>query len=101
MSLYHQTHCNDYYLTGRETINVCSSCIKNGFISQPPFGAQEISYMQNNRNELNLMETYILVLGSQQQERKIYEICYAQFVLRRPVEILHLYKNALLIKSSM
>ena len=49
---------------------ICSTCAKIVFISRAPFEVQEIYHIQNNRNELDVMETYIIFLGSQQKMSK-------------------------------
>ena len=64
MSLDNQTHLIDSYLTESQTNIISSTCVKVIFISRAPFGAQEIYYIQNDHNELNVMETLITFLGS-------------------------------------
>ena len=70
MSIDNQPHFIDYYSPESQTNIICSICVKVIFIPWAPFGAQEIYYIQNNHNELDFMETYIIFLGSQQNRSK-------------------------------
>ena len=57
MSLDNRTHSIDKYLTESQANNIWLSCVKVIVMFGAPIGAHEIYYIQNDRNELDFMET--------------------------------------------